>query len=158
MSQHISTYLSNNKANSQQDESVSDFLQRRCHRDKINSCYWKILLEELIMLTRTRKIKYNHYLYLLEQKWGPQFANEFSKDMKQWRSTLIRKKDEIDSNERIVLEQINKTIAEESKFDTTIWKRQLGHFHTVCVDVNSKNVSCDCELYNFAGVCMHFSP
>ena len=39
--QQISTYLSNNKANYQQDESLSDFLQRQCHRDKINSCYWK---------------------------------------------------------------------------------------------------------------------
>ena len=146
----LATAFSANTSHPHEDEDLAGYLERRGQRDGITACYWKNGNSlKLKMETSKKKI---HQQYLLEQKWGKNIVSELGKDFKFWRKQLEK---ELNSDSSDVLSKINQVIKEESKYDTTIWSRRLGYFHTIYVNLETKKTTCNCELFNFVGTCLH---
>ena len=83
--------------------------------------------------------------------------NGITRDFKDWKKSLEECSNKPTANTQDVsmISRINDVINKQTTFDSSIWSRQLGHFHRVVVDLEKKCVCCTCELYNFAGQCLH---
>ena len=135
------------------NENLKDYLKQRAQRDHVHSSYWKTQTKLKIKLDK-KKLE-DHRSYLMEQKWGKELPSTMKKDFKKWRDELEDGMHKHGHKFGPLIDKINDVILQDSRFNATVWGRQLGHFYRVEVDLENERTSCNCELYNFIGSCIH---